>query len=77
MSEAELLEQSTGAVIPRVGVGGDPCELLIDGERLAEDPSDRFSSESETPMILVDSIAEEGNPMPGTEDETDQTHDVS
>jgi hypothetical protein len=77
MSEAELFEQPSGAVIPCVGVGCDPCELLIDGEGLAEYSSYCFSSEAETPMVLVNSVAKEGDPVPGAEDQADQTNDVT
>ena len=77
MGKAEFFEQTTGAVIACVGVSCHLRELLIDGEGLGEDRSYCFSGEAEAPMVLVNSVAEEGDPMFGTEDETYETNDLT
>ncbi len=77
MGEAELFEQPTGAVIARVGVRSHLRELLVDGEGLGEDLSYCFSREAEAPVVLVNPVAEEGDPMFGTEDEAYETNDPS
>ena len=77
MGEAELLEHTAGAVIACVGVGCHSGELRIGGERLGEDRSYRLSGEAETPVVLVDSVAHEGDPMFGGEYEAYQTNDLA
>ncbi len=75
MGEAELSEQTAGAVIACVGVGSHLRELLMSGEGLGEDRSYCFSGEVEAPVVLVNSVAEEGDPMFGTEDKAYETKD--
>ena len=75
MGEAELFEQTAGAVITCVGVGCDPRELLIGREGLGEDRAYCFSSETEAPVVLVDSIAKKGDPMLGTEHKAYEAND--
>ena len=75
--EAELFEQTAGAVIACVCVGCDFRKLPIDSEGIGEHRSYRFSGELEAPVFFVDSVAEEGEPMPGTEDEADEADDTT
>src|SRR5262245_9311851 len=51
VGEAQLVEQTAGAVIARVDVRCHPRELRMNGEGLGQDRPDRLSGEAETPVI--------------------------
>ncbi len=75
MGKAELLQQTVGAAIACVRVGGHSRELLIGGEGRREYGLYCLSGEAEAPMVLVDAITKQGDPMSSTEDEADETND--
>ena len=75
MGKAEFFEQTTGAVIACVGVGSHPRELLIGSEGFGEDRLYRLSGEAATPVVFVNSVADQDDPMFGTKDEAYETND--
>ncbi len=76
MGKPELFEQTTGAVIACVGVGSHLRELLIGCEGFGEDRQYCLSGEAEAPVLFVNSVAEEDDPMFGTKDEVYETNDT-
>ncbi len=75
MGKSELFEQTTGAVVACVGVGSHLRELLISCEGFAEDRFYCFSGEAEAPVVFVNSVAEEDDPVFGAKDETYEAND--
>ena len=47
------------------------------GERFDKDRFDRFCCQTQAPMVPVNTEAEKGNPMVGTEREAHETNDVA
>ena len=75
MGKAELFEQTTRAVIACVGVDSHLRELLIGCEGFGENRLYCLSGEAEAPVVFVNSVAEEDDPMFGTKDEAYETND--